>query len=146
MLIFTSIVIIAGIGLAFTKNWWSFLIVWVILQSSNHLAYISMSVYIVEIVGPSKRRWAALGSIWFGVGYVLLSAIAYGIPHWRTFTWSLALISTFCLPIIWLIPISPKWLHSKGRKEESLEILKRFAEKTNTDFSDEIERIVLEGK
>ena len=87
-----------------------------------------------------------MGSIMFGVGYVLISAISYGIPHWRTFTWSLALISLFCLPIVWLTPTSPKWLHTKGRTDEAIKILRQFALKTNTEFPEEIARILAEGE
>lgn len=104
-----------------------------------------MSVYIVEIIGPTKRRLAMVGSIMFGIGYSLISPIAYAIPNWRTLTWSLALMTLVFIPILFMMPMSPKWLHSNGRKKESIAILKRFAEKTNTHFSDEIEKILTKG-
>ena len=65
------------------------MVIWVFMSGFIHIAYIAMSVYIVEIVGPSKRRLAMIASIMFGVGYALISPISYGIPNWRTLSWSL---------------------------------------------------------
>ena len=44
-----------GLMLRFMPNWWSFLIIWVIMMVFNHVAYIAAVVYSVEIVGPSKE-------------------------------------------------------------------------------------------
>ena len=44
-----------GLILRFMPNWWSFLICWVVVMVFNHVAYIAATVYIVEIVGPSKE-------------------------------------------------------------------------------------------
>ena len=45
---------ISGLMLRFMPTWWSFLIFWVIMHTFNHVAYIAASVYVVEVVGPSK--------------------------------------------------------------------------------------------
>ena len=34
-----------------------------------------MTVYTVEILGPSKRRFAIMVSIMYGVGYILISGL-----------------------------------------------------------------------
>ena len=44
-----------GLMLRFMPNWWSFLIIWVVVMVFNHVAYIAAVVYVVEIVGPSKE-------------------------------------------------------------------------------------------
>ena len=46
-------------------------------------AHISGSVYVVEVVGPSKRHYGQMVSIAFGFGYCLITAYAYGFPDWK---------------------------------------------------------------
>ena len=41
------------------------------MQGSFHVAYIAVSVYIVEIIGPSKRHYGQITSVAFGIGYML---------------------------------------------------------------------------
>ena len=41
------------------------------MQSSFSVAYIAASVYVVEIIGPSKRHYGQITSIGFGIGYML---------------------------------------------------------------------------
>ena len=50
-----SIGTVFGLMLRFMPNWWSFLIIWVVVMVFNHVAYIAAVVYVVEIVGPSKE-------------------------------------------------------------------------------------------
>ena len=48
-----------------------------IQQASFHTAYIAASVYVVEIIGPSKRHYGQLMSVGFGIGYMLSSPLAF---------------------------------------------------------------------
>ena len=41
------------------------------MQGAFHVAYIAVSVYIVEIIGPSKRHYGQITSVAFGIGYML---------------------------------------------------------------------------
>ena len=52
-------------------------------KGTIHSAHISASVYVVEVVGPSKRHYGQMMSIAFGVGYCLVTAYAYGFPNWK---------------------------------------------------------------
>ena len=46
-------------------------------KASFHTAYIAASVYVVEIIGPSKRHYGQLMSVGFGIGYMLSSPLAF---------------------------------------------------------------------
>ena len=39
-------------------NWWSFAIVWFGIHITNMIGYIAHTVYIVELLGPTKRSLA----------------------------------------------------------------------------------------
>ena len=46
-------------------------------KATFHTAYIAASVYVVEIIGPSKRHYGQLMSVGFGIGYMLSSPLAF---------------------------------------------------------------------
>ena len=46
-----------SLPLPFMPNWWSFMILDTLLQGVITVGYMAASVYLVEILGPSKARW-----------------------------------------------------------------------------------------
>lgn len=143
---------IFGLLLRFMPTWWSFLIFWLLMHTFLHLAYISASVYVIEILGPAKRHYGQAMSIGFGIGYILSSPLAYGFPHWQDLTTAMAL---FSIPVVILIattiPVSPRWLYVNGKTEEGLAGLESFAVKTKstlpavTDLNDMLVSSTLTG-
>ncbi|XP_061778472.1 solute carrier family 22 member 13b [Nerophis ophidion] len=62
------------------------------------------------------------------VGLMLLSGLAYLIPHWRVL--QLVLYSPLLLLLIllyWFLPESARWLLTQGRKEEAVKEVRRAA-------------------
>ena len=94
-------------------------------------------MYVVEVVGPSKRHFGQIMSIGFGIGYILSSPIAAGFPHWKNFTTAFALVSVPTLVILSILPQSPRWVYADGRPDEGWKILKSFSVRTKTDLPDE---------
>ena len=79
---------------------------------------------------------------WYYSGYSLLSAIAYALPDWRMFTRVNAFLTLSLVPIIILLPTSPKWLHSKRRIRETTQVLQTFAKNSGSRLPDNIEDIL----
>ena len=125
-------------------TWWSFLIFWMVMHTFNHLAYIAASVYVVEVVGPSKRHYGQIMSIGFGIGYVLSSPIAFGFPHWKNFTTAFAITSIPVIIILAFLPQSPRWVYADGRPHDGLEILKSFERWTKATLPDNLDNEIRE--
>ena len=66
------------------------------------------------------------------------SPVSYWLPDWRTFTWVMALVSLPLVAIFTVCPQSPKWLHQRGRIDESIKVLDHFAAKTGVILPDEV--------
>ena len=79
-------------------------------------------------------------SIAFGVGYCLVTAYAYGFPHWKDLTVACALTSVPVIILMALLPKSARFLYLTGKPDEGWEILKNFAERTNTIIPDDFNR------
>jgi len=81
----------------------------------------------VEMLGSVYRTWGnTLGALGWSTGYMLLPVIAYIVPDMAHMEIFIALCGVPFLSLYWLIPESPKWLVSVGRKREAEVILERI--------------------
>ncbi|XP_046399127.1 organic cation transporter protein-like isoform X2 [Ischnura elegans] len=87
-------------------------------------------VICMEIVGGWWRTAIPiLYQIPFGIGQCTMSGLAYYLRHWRHLQLTLGMLSAFFILFWWVIPESPRWLLSVGRRKEALEIIKNAAKK-----------------
>ena len=69
--------------LYFTKSYLSYTIVWVVLTSIGIARYQAMMAYSVELTGIKYRfLFGMLPNIYYGLGYVSLTVIAYFTQSW----------------------------------------------------------------
>ncbi|XP_072035625.1 solute carrier family 22 member 21-like [Amphiura filiformis] len=89
-------------------------------------------VMIMEMFAPEKRTFAgSICAIFRGIGDIIVSPIAYGLPNWRHYELLVSLICLLMLPAWWFIPESARWLVSRGRVEEADKILTKIADFNN---------------
>ena len=62
-------------------------------HGSIQIGYLSVSVYLVEILGPTKRHLALIVSLMFAVGYASISLFAWLLPEWTWFSLCMTCIS-----------------------------------------------------
>ncbi|XP_058390284.1 solute carrier family 22 member 1 isoform X1 [Diceros bicornis minor] len=85
---------------------------------------------ITEFVGPGYRRTVAiLYQVAFTVGLVLLSGLAYVLPHWRWLQLTVSLPTFLFLLYYWCVPESPRWLLSQKRDTQAIKIMDHIAQK-----------------
>lgn len=86
-----------------------------------------------ELVGPSWRGKAGIGTQFFwATGVCLLPLLAWLVPDWRHLLLLCGASTLIMLPIAPIIPESPRWLLSKGRRSESAAVLQRIADGNKT--------------
>ncbi|XP_045860007.1 solute carrier family 22 member 1-like isoform X2 [Meles meles] len=87
-------------------------------------------ILITEFVGLGYRRMVAiLYQTAFTVGLVLLSGLAYVIPHWRWLQLAVSLPTFLFLLYYWCVPESPRWLLSQKRNTQVIKIIDHIAQK-----------------
>ncbi|XP_061062904.1 solute carrier family 22 member 1 isoform X2 [Eubalaena glacialis] len=85
---------------------------------------------ITEFVGLGYRRTVAiLYQVAFTVGLVLLSGLAYAVPHWRWLQLAVSLPTFLLLLCYWFVPESPRWLLSQKRNTQAIKIMDYIAQK-----------------
>ncbi|XP_072904188.1 organic cation/carnitine transporter 2-like isoform X2 [Hemitrygon akajei] len=109
-----------------SQSWEMFCILHFFVGLGDISSYITTFVLGIEILGKSERAaFSTLGiCIFYAIGYILLPVLAYLIKDWRMLLLTLTLPQILYIPLWWIIPESPRWLFTQGRKEEAEAILK----------------------
>ncbi|XP_026748832.2 organic cation transporter protein-like isoform X1 [Galleria mellonella] len=138
---------------ALLAKFWIFMIFRFLIGTAVGGTMLCGYILIIELSGKSFRPYLiGLYEISFIIGYTILPVIAYFIRDWR----KLQLITSvpWLLVIIyyWLIPESPRWLITVGKKKEAVDILSHIAKKNNRSTEnieiivDEIEKETMREK
>ncbi|CBY31000.1 unnamed protein product [Oikopleura dioica] len=85
-------------------------------------------------------------SIYFGLGYMGSSIIAYFIPHWQGHALAIGIMAALQLILTFFLPESPSFLVAKKRYKEASQVLEKIAEKTTSDVGADLEEQVREIK
>ncbi|KAG0421204.1 hypothetical protein HPB47_002903 [Ixodes persulcatus] len=90
-------------------------------------------VMMTELVGPSRR--ALMGTLFplvFAFGIAMHALLAYLIPNWRYYTMATSLLAVLFLPLVLLLPESPRWLLLHGQQAQAKAVLVHIAVKNGT--------------
>ncbi|CAH1774737.1 unnamed protein product [Owenia fusiformis] len=113
---------------AFATSYAFLAVIRFLVSVSAAAAFTTTFVLIMECIGPKARVYCGvLYQAFFSLGFALLPLMAYFIRDFRKLQIAMA-IPPIILQVYWfIIPESPRWLVSKGRHEEAIEILKNVA-------------------
>lgn len=104
--------------------------------------WLSAYILIAEFVGLNQRK--IVGIVYqmaFTVGLIILSGMAYAIPHWRYLQIAVTIPNFFFLLYYWCVPESPRWLISQNRQDEALAIIEHIAKKNRRKLPPDFERL-----
>ncbi|XP_067675131.1 organic cation transporter protein-like [Haliotis asinina] len=119
---------ISAIVTSFSPNIYVFIVIRAINALSSTSLFMIAFVLGLEMVGPSKRVLAGVGvQLFWSVGMFLLGAAAYALRYWKTLQLVISVPSALLFGFWWLIPESPRWLLSRGRKAEAEVIIQKAA-------------------
>ncbi|XP_072113813.1 organic cation/carnitine transporter 2-like [Mobula birostris] len=109
-----------------SQSWEMFCILHFFVGLGDVSSYLTAFVLGIEILGKSERAaFSTLGiCVFFAIGYILLPVLAYLIRDWKMLLLTLTLPEILYVALWWIIPESPRWLFTQGRKEEAEAILK----------------------
>lgn len=134
-------IIVGGVGVAFgPQHTFGTLTSYIIYAISRFIIAcgtrgINVTGFVLgmEIMGPAKRTFAGIViEYFFAIGQLILVAIAYlnNVVLENDWRWLAILLILPCVPFLgyfWMLPESPRWLLSKNRQTDALEIIKKVA-------------------
>ncbi|XP_022376654.1 solute carrier family 22 member 1-like [Enhydra lutris kenyoni] len=121
---------VLGVLMAVAPDYTSLLLFRLLQGLVSKGSWTSGYILITEFVGLGYRRMVAiLYQTAFTVGLVLLSGLAYVIPHWRWLQLATSLPTFLFLLYYWCVPESPRWLLSQKRNSQAIKIIDHIAQK-----------------
>lgn len=69
----------------------------------------------------------------FVIGVVLIALLAWCVDNWRTYILILYSPTIIIIIYVWFLNESARWLLSKGRRDEAIEVLKKASKINNLD-------------
>ncbi|XP_042372689.1 solute carrier family 22 member 13-like, partial [Plectropomus leopardus] len=148
VLLCLSLLLMFGMGSAFSPNIYVYMVLKFFCGTSGGAITLNTSVMGVEWTDPSKAALCTNVIIMFyPVGLMLLSGIAFLIHNWRIL--QLVLFSPLLLVLgilFWFLPESARWLMTHGRKEEAQKEIQRAARvNRRTVPEDLLDKLEIEG-
>ncbi|XP_075975244.1 organic cation transporter protein-like [Anticarsia gemmatalis] len=127
---------------AVVPDFWMFLVCRFLIGVMVGGTMLSCYVLFIELCGKSFRPYfIGLQELPFIVSYVTLPIIAYFVRDWRPLQLITSLPWNVVIVYYWLIPESPRWLITVGKREEAIKVLKYIA-KINNRPTENIEAII----
>ncbi|XP_035965938.2 solute carrier family 22 member 1-like isoform X2 [Halichoerus grypus] len=136
---------ILGVLMAVAQDYPSLLLFRLLQGLVSKGSWMSGYVLITEFVGLGYRRMVAiLYQMTFTVGLLLLSGVAYAIPHWRWLQLAISLPTFLFLLYYWCVPESPRWLLSQKRNTQVTKIMDHIAQKNGKSPLADLKMLSLE--
>ncbi|CAG9787572.1 unnamed protein product [Diatraea saccharalis] len=132
---------------AFSISYEMYVIVEFLETVAGASAFPAAYILTIELLGQDKRvlTTAFLG-IMLVIGGLSFALLAKTFNYWRTFILVVYPPSLLFLFYIYLLPESIRWLLSKGRKDEAVEIIMKAAKMNNVTLTEETMKQLTEEK
>ncbi|XP_067098548.1 solute carrier family 22 member 16 [Osmerus mordax] len=121
---------IFGVCVAFTGNYYFFIVVrfFLAMVSSGYLVVVF--VYVTEFTGNKVRTWTSMHvHASFAVGIMVVALVGYLVRVWWVYQIILSVCTSPFLLFCWMFPETPFYLMAKGRIQDTqalLDIMARF--------------------
>ncbi|RVE44804.1 hypothetical protein evm_010556 [Chilo suppressalis] len=117
-------------------------------------AYSTAFVLAIELVGPKGRVFGnTIINVVYVCGLMTLSALAWQLQNWRTLLQIVYTPALFVFSYLWILNESVRWLLSKGKSVEAVQILRGAAKMNKVQLSEgllapllEVEKVPLDDK
>ncbi|XP_063902776.1 organic cation transporter protein-like [Zophobas morio] len=120
--------VLSGTGAALSPWFFMFLVMRFLAALATGGTMVISFVLIMEIVGLEWRT--TIGIIYqipFNIGHLLLPLFSYFLRDWRYFQLAISLPSVVLISYYWILPESPRWLLTVGKKEKAIKLLEKAA-------------------
>uniref|UniRef100_A0A4W3J5Q8 Solute carrier family 22 member 16 n=1 Tax=Callorhinchus milii TaxID=7868 RepID=A0A4W3J5Q8_CALMI len=125
-----------GVAVAFTSDYYSFIIVRFLLALVSSGYLVVVFVYVTEYTGLKARTWASMHvHAYFAAGIMVVALVGYLVRAWRYYQLVLSLVTIPFIFCCWLLPETPWWLLAKGRHEEVQKLMATIARWNKVDIS-----------
>ncbi|NXG31271.1 S22AG protein, partial [Dromaius novaehollandiae] len=124
-----------GVAVAFTFDYYSFVVVRFLLAMVSSGYLVVAFVYVTEFVGTKARTWASMHvHAFFAVGVMVVALVGFLVRTWWVYQIFLSITTLPFVLCCWMLPETPFWLLSEERYEDAQKVINIMARwnKVNT--------------
>ncbi|XP_040094432.1 solute carrier family 22 member 16 isoform X2 [Oryx dammah] len=126
-------VFLFGIAVAFTFDYYSFIVARFLLAISGSGYLVVVFVYVTEFAGMKSRTWASIHlHSFFAFGTMVVALTGYFVRTWWTYQIVLSSVTVPFILCCWMLPETPFWLISGGKYEEAQKVIDTMAKWNRT--------------
>ncbi|XP_026323618.1 organic cation transporter protein-like [Hyposmocoma kahamanoa] len=131
---------VGGVASIFTVGLWDFAFCRFLVGMSYDSCFMMIYILVLEYVGPRHRTWVANMSIalYFGSGCLVLPWLAVWISDWRNLILATSLPMLVVIGAPFVVPESARWLSSRGRIKQAVDVLRRFERVNRTQIPQDV--------
>uniref|UniRef100_A0A1I7UP16 MFS domain-containing protein n=1 Tax=Caenorhabditis tropicalis TaxID=1561998 RepID=A0A1I7UP16_9PELO len=134
-----SIGIVFGVASGFSPTWQLFAIAMFICGTSVACIMVVFYAYILEFIEPQQRVFLRSFFNW-GYARLVFTLVCWLCDYWRSSAIITSLLAVPILPVLLVLPESPKWYSTKKRFREMKEAEKRVAWLSGIPYLEEEDR------
>ncbi|XP_025896488.1 solute carrier family 22 member 16 [Nothoprocta perdicaria] len=113
-----------GIAVAFTFDYYSFVVVRFLLAMVSSGYLVVAFVYVTEFVGTKARTWASMHvHAFFAVGVMVVALVGFLVRTWWVYQIFLSITTLPFVLCCWMLPETPFWLLSEERYEDAQKVI-----------------------
>ncbi|NWV85888.1 S22AG protein, partial [Dasyornis broadbenti] len=117
-----------GIAVAFTFDYYSFVIVRFLLAMVSSGYLVVAFVYVTEFVGIKARTWASMHvHAFFAMGIMIVALVGFLVRTWWVYQIFLSIATLPFVLCCWMLPETPFWLLSEDRYEDAQKVIDTMA-------------------
>lgn len=132
------ILMLAATCLTFAPEFYSFVVIYFLLGTSSIGSLMCAFVIGMEYVGPSKRNLAGNVIHIFGsTGALYLILMSYLLRDWKKIQLCIGVPCVIYVVYICIMPESPRWLLSNGKRGEAIKIVRKIADRNGKTLTEE---------
>ncbi|XP_043927334.1 solute carrier family 22 member 16 [Protopterus annectens] len=125
-----------GIAVAFSLEYYSFIILRFLLAMVSSGYLVVVFVYVTEYIGIKARTWASMHvHASFAVGLMMVALIGYLVRTWWIYQIVLSLMTSPFLLCCWMLPETPFYLLTKGKTAEVQRLVRSMAKRNGVTSS-----------
>ncbi|XP_061718348.1 solute carrier family 22 member 1-like [Cydia pomonella] len=117
---------VLGLAKSFSTSYWLYVALEFLEAGFGDVMLPILTLAVEMVATKSRVTYTTLCNVGFSGG-ILVVLIAWLVPYWRNFQRVLYAPGLLFIVFIYIIDESPRWLLSKGKKEEAVHIIRKAA-------------------
>ncbi|KAG7208609.1 hypothetical protein KM043_014817 [Ampulex compressa] len=120
------LLIVSGPASAIVPWYWAFMVLRLFTGVSHAAIQYSSFTILTEIAGEKHRQWMGIAyNTGYASGIALIAGVAYIFTDWKHIQLAISAPAIVLVIHMWLMPESPRWLMSQGRRKEARKLIEK---------------------